>query len=402
MGTRATVVVVPIVAIAVSSTVIAPGAVNVVASTADENVIVMSLVVEKPSSAFTDATFGVTDSTGAFTVPSTLPFSSRSVGYGSTPCAGWNCARNVAGGVVVVAPLPDDVLVGVGSFEPLEPPEQPASNTARVMAVAAWRVLMMGALRVSSVSGRARMIALLDGAQGYAVPSNSGKDRRPARNGAKPLTAAQDKAASATSRVRIIAGQWRSRRIRFAAAPEVRPTPDRIRETLFNWLQTEVPGARCLDLFAGSGALGLEAASRGAREVTLVERDRRVVQSLETTVAELGATGVRVVEADAFAYLNGPVPPAPYDLVFLDPPFAKGWLVELCTLLENRGWLAPHASIYLECSAGDGEPALPAGWALRRSARAGEVGAHLARRRSEPSSPSIEHSGIEPSGIEQR
>jgi 16S rRNA (guanine966-N2)-methyltransferase len=246
------------------------------------------------------------------------------------------------------------------------------------------------------------MIALLDGAQGYAVPSNSGKDRRPARSGAKPLTAAQDKAASATSRVRIIGGQWRSRRIRFEAAPEVRPTPDRIRETLFNWLQADVPGARCLDLFAGSGALGLEAASRGAREVTLVERDRRVVKTLEATIAELGASGVRVVEADAFAFLNGPAPSTPYDLVFLDPPFAKGWLAELCTLLERRGWLAPNASIYLECAVGDGEPSLPTGWTLRRSARAGEVGAHLAQRRPEPASPSIDHSGIEPSGIEQR
>jgi 16S rRNA (guanine966-N2)-methyltransferase len=222
------------------------------------------------------------------------------------------------------------------------------------------------------------MIALLGGAQGYAVASNSGKDRRRARADAKPHTAAQEKAASTTSRVRIVGGQWRSRRIRFEAAPEVRPTPDRIRETLFNWLQGDVVGARCLDLFAGSGALGLEAASRGASEVVLVERDRRVLRTLEAAVEELGATTVRVVEADAFAFLAGAA--TPFDLVFLDPPFAKGWQAELCTLLATRGWLAPHASIYVECPARDGAPALPTGWTVRRTARAGEVAAHLARR----------------------
>ena len=236
----------------------------------------------------------------------------------------------------------------------------------------------MGALRVSSVSGSSAYDRASSGAQGYASALNSGKDRRPARSGSKPLTAAQEKPAAATSRVRIVGGQWRSRRIEFVAAPEVRPTPDRIRETLFNWLQADVPGSRCLDLFAGSGALGFEAASRGAREVTLVERERRVVRSLEAAVAALGATGVHVVEADAFAFLARAQ--TPYDLVFLDPPFAKGWLVELCTLLETRGWLAPHASIYLECAAKEGAPALPAGWTIHRSTKAGEVGAHLVRR----------------------
>ena len=178
--------------------------------------------------------------------------------------------------------------------------------------------------------------------------------------------------------LRIIGGAWRSRRIRFAAAPEVRPTPDRIRETLFNWLQGAVPGARALDLFAGSGALGLEALSRGAAEVTFVERDRRVVESLRQALDELRATGGRVVAADAFEFLRGP--PVPYDLAFLDPPFALGRLGELCTLLEDRGWLAPHAWIYLECAARDGVPALPPGWTGWRHARAGEVGAHLVRR----------------------
>lgn len=162
------------------------------------------------------------------------------------------------------------------------------------------------------------------------------------------------------------------------AAPGVRPTPDRIRETLFNWLQGAVPGARALDLFAGSGALGLEALSRGAAEATFVERDRRVVESLRQALDELGGTGGRVVAADAFEFLRGP--PVPYDLAFLDPPFAQGRLSELCTLLDERGWLAPHAWIYLECAARDGMPALPPGWTEWRHARAGEVSARLVRR----------------------
>jgi 16S rRNA (guanine966-N2)-methyltransferase len=178
--------------------------------------------------------------------------------------------------------------------------------------------------------------------------------------------------------VRIIGGAWRSRIIRFAAAPEVRPTPDRVRETLFNWLQGEIPGSRCLDLFAGSGALGLEALSRGAAEVTFVERDRAVVRTLEAALAELKADRGRVVNADAFAFLDAA--PSPHDVVFLDPPFAKGWLGELCKLLDGKGWLAPNAWIYLEYAARDEVPALPSGWIEWRQARAGEVTACLARR----------------------
>lgn len=226
------------------------------------------------------------------------------------------------------------------------------------------------------------MIALLCGAQGYALAPNSGKDTgKPKGSSRRPrnaLTAAQEKAPKAVSELRIIGGAWRSRRIRFVAAPEVRPTPDRIRETLFNWLQGALPGARALDLFAGSGALGLEALSRGAVEVTFVERDRLVADGLRQALVALGAQGGRVVTADAFEFLRGPATPC--DLVFLDPPFAKGWLGDLCTLLDDRNWLAPHAWIYLECAARDGVPALPPGWTDWRHARAGEVSAHLVRR----------------------
>jgi 16S rRNA (guanine966-N2)-methyltransferase len=223
------------------------------------------------------------------------------------------------------------------------------------------------------------MIALLCGAQGYALAANSGKDKRRDRTVGKPHTAAQDGRPAPARELRIIGGAWRSRRIRFVpATDEVRPTPDRIRETLFNWLQGTIVGSRCLDLFAGSGALGLEALSRGAAEITLVERDRRVVASLEAAARELRADRARIVHADAFEFLKGPG--SPYDVVFLDPPFAKGWLGDLCKLLEDGGWLAPHAWIYLECAARDGVPALPPGWTEWRHARAGEVGAFLARR----------------------
>lgn len=174
-------------------------------------------------------------------------------------------------------------------------------------------------------------------------------------------------------------GAWRSRRIRFEPTPGLRPTPDRVRETLFNWLQGVVAGSRCLDLFAGSGALGLEALSRGAAEVEFVEREPRAAAALERALGELGARGARVVRGDAFGHLRGPAA-RPFDVVFLDPPFGEGRLGELCTLLEDGHWLAPHAWIYLEYAAREGSPALPPGWRPWRETRAGEVRGFLARR----------------------
>ena len=178
--------------------------------------------------------------------------------------------------------------------------------------------------------------------------------------------------------VRIIAGQWRGRRIPFQPVPGLRPTPDRVRETLFNWLQRAVVGCRCLDLYAGTGALGFESLSRGAAEAVLVEKDPIVVRQLLQAATLLGASQATVVQADAGVYLSGPV--RPFDLVFLDPPFALGALTELCTLLDVRGWLAPTAWIYLEQSARDALPDLPVGWQLLKETRAGEVRALLARR----------------------
>lgn len=175
--------------------------------------------------------------------------------------------------------------------------------------------------------------------------------------------------------LRIIAGRWRSRRLRFPAVAGLRPTPGRVRETLFNWLQPVLPGAVCLDLFAGSGALGFEALSRGAARVTLVESHREALAALRANAAELAAAdGAEIVAADALEYLQRPVTAA--DIVFLDPPYQQDLLQPAGALLAGRGWVRPGGWVYLETPAG-GDPPLPAGWRLHRSRRAGEVGYHL-------------------------
>ncbi len=185
--------------------------------------------------------------------------------------------------------------------------------------------------------------------------------------------------------LRIIGGEWRGRRIRFPGTHGIRPTPDRVRETLFNWLAPVIEGSRCLDLFAGSGALGLEALSRGAAKVTFVERERESVGRLRDTVGLLAPERGAVVQADALAWLAGP--PVAHDIVFLDPPFDSDVLAQTMQLLESRGWLATAASIYIERPAKQGAPALPDAWYAHRTGRAGAVGYHLARRRNggEPS-----------------
>ena len=175
--------------------------------------------------------------------------------------------------------------------------------------------------------------------------------------------------------VRIIAGRWRGRRLRFPADAGIRPTPDRVRETLFNWLQGAIGGARCLDLFAGSGALGIEALSRGADSVVLVERDARVAAYLRDTLKALDARGGEVQQGEAAAFLRGAG--RRFDLVFLDPPFAEHTLAPLLATLAACGQLAPRALVYIEHAARDGEPPLPTGFAPWRSKRAGEVGYHL-------------------------
>ena len=185
-------------------------------------------------------------------------------------------------------------------------------------------------------------------------------------------------------RLRIIAGSWRGRILPVPDAPGLRPTGERIRETLFNWLAPVISGARCLDAFAGSGALGLEAASRGAARVTLIERSERVARQLRANLGTLGAGNCEVVRADTLRRLAGPPPTTPFDLVFLDPPFDDDLLGPACRLLETGGWLAPAARIYLEAPAHQGLPELPPGWAVVRDRTAGAVRYLLAQRHAGP------------------
>ncbi len=177
--------------------------------------------------------------------------------------------------------------------------------------------------------------------------------------------------------LRIVGGAWRGRRFRFPAVVEIRPTPDRVRETLFNWLGTRVPQSRCLDLFAGSGALGLEALSRGAARAVFVEQSAEAVRELSARLAEWGARNGEAVRCDALQYLRGPKEAGPFDIVFLDPPFGSPLLSAAATLLEEGGWLAPNALIYIEAAAREPLPALPPTWRQTKAKRAGEVGYHL-------------------------
>lgn len=169
--------------------------------------------------------------------------------------------------------------------------------------------------------------------------------------------------------VRIIAGRWRGRKLPVPALPGLRPTPDRVRETLFNWLMPVIEGSRCLDLFAGSGALGFEAASRGAADVRLIEREPAALSALRANVERLAADNVRIDAGDALSLLRQP-PPARYDIVFVDPPYDAGLAQPAIAALIEHGWLAPGGFVYVEWSQDqppplDGEP-----W---RRSRAGRV-----------------------------
>lgn len=183
--------------------------------------------------------------------------------------------------------------------------------------------------------------------------------------------------------IRIVAGQWRGRRISFPDLPGLRPTPDRVRETLFNWLQHDVAAARCLDLFAGSGALGIEALSRGAREVVFVEREAAAAAQLRAELDRLGgADRGRVLHEGARRFLA--TPGAPFDIAFLDPPFGQGLLASTLPLLASSGLVVPGGLVYVEAERSAHAPPLPPGWELLKSKAAGEVGYHLARVVSSP------------------
>jgi 16S rRNA (guanine966-N2)-methyltransferase len=186
------------------------------------------------------------------------------------------------------------------------------------------------------------------------------------RRSSSTTSAGRRSAPAGRNRVRIIAGKWRSRQVRFPPAAQLRPTPDRVRETLFNWLGQRLDGLACLDLFAGSGALGFEAASRGATRVVLVENDRAVAQALRETARDLDAAGTEVIEAEAMAYLRRAG--ERFDVAFIDPPFASDLAARVLELLAPR--LNAGARVYVE-SAAPIEAARP--WRALREDRAGAV-----------------------------
>jgi 16S rRNA (guanine966-N2)-methyltransferase len=168
------------------------------------------------------------------------------------------------------------------------------------------------------------------------------------------------------NRVRIIGGEWRSRLVRFPDAPGLRPTPDRVRETLFNWLGQRLDGQSCLDLFAGSGALGFEALSRGAKRVVMVERDRATAAALRASATSLGAANLEIVDMDALRYLDRPA--ERFDVVFVDPPYAENLVPAVLQRLAAH--LAPGARVYAES---EDAVDLPQGWRASREGRAGTV-----------------------------
>ncbi len=181
--------------------------------------------------------------------------------------------------------------------------------------------------------------------------------------------------------LRIIGGQHRGRRLQFVAPEGLRPTTDRVRETLFNWLQNRIQGARVLDLFAGSGALGFEAASRGAREVVLVEMNRQACEVLRQNAVLLDSPDVdiKVQQRDARKFLQQSGGSS-FNIVFLDPPFRQNLLQPVIERLESNGWLSDDALIYIEQGSDEAEAVLPENWQLLKEKNAGQVRYQLIER----------------------
>ena len=178
--------------------------------------------------------------------------------------------------------------------------------------------------------------------------------------------------ASGGGELRIIGGDWRSRKLRFPEAGGVRPTPARTRETLFNWLSFHLAGSRCLDLFAGSGALGLEALSRGAGTTVFVDHTPALAQSLRSNLRLLQSDNGEVVCQNVDTYL-AQRPAKPFDILFMDPPFRQGWLEKLFPMIADNGWVKPGGWIYVEHESELPPPITPASWTPHRQKTAGQV-----------------------------
>ncbi|EHD23582.1 MULTISPECIES: 16S rRNA (guanine(966)-N(2))-methyltransferase [Brenneria] len=186
---------------------------------------------------------------------------------------------------------------------------------------------------------------------------------------------AKKNASSAAGQIRIIGGQWRGRKLPVPDSPGLRPTTDRVRETLFNWLAPVIQQSRCLDCFAGSGALAVEALSRHAAHATLLETERAVARQLTQNLTLLRAENALVVNTDTLHWLAQTG--EPFDVVFVDPPFRRDLLNQTLTLLERQGWLAPEAWIYVETEAENSHLTIPDGWLLHREKIAGQVAYRL-------------------------
>lgn len=174
-----------------------------------------------------------------------------------------------------------------------------------------------------------------------------------------------------TGQLRIIGGKWRGRKLAFPDVDGLRPTPDRVRETIFNWLQGLIGDARCLDLFAGSGALALEAASRGANIVTMVENNPQASKQLQCHCQLLTATNCHVEPKTAQQFLNSSS--QQFDIVFIDPPYKLNLWSEIAELLMTHSILADNAYIYIECPSRGELPLFPPQWKLIKDKRAGSV-----------------------------
>jgi 16S rRNA (guanine966-N2)-methyltransferase len=175
-----------------------------------------------------------------------------------------------------------------------------------------------------------------------------------------------------TNQLRIIAGKWRGRKLNFPNVEHLRPTPDRVRETIFNWLQSVIGNARCIDLFSGSGALGFESLSRGADHVTMIEKDTKAVAQLQENVRLLSAIDITQVVRDTaqnfIASCN-----QEFDIVYLDPPYQADLWAEIAMLIQQHALLAKGGYVYLECSSNKGLPVLPPEWQLLKDKTAGDV-----------------------------
>ena len=182
-----------------------------------------------------------------------------------------------------------------------------------------------------------------------------------------------------SNRIRIIGGHWRSRHLRFAPTKSLRPSGDRTRERVFNWLRGEIIGAHCIDLFTGSGALAFEALSRGAKSCLAVDNDPQTIGWLRYNSNRLRAQNLTIVESDSCLLVAKP-PMQPANIVFLDPPFNTYSITELCQELETQQWLLPEAMIYVESSRTEADLCTPENWMLWRHKITGRVDIRLYRR----------------------